>query len=292
MRRGLHAVSGLAGLMAFAATAMGETLPVFDAHLHYNADSRAIYAPVAVIEILDRAGVARALLSSTPNDGTQLLYAKYPERFIPLLRPYRDDADRARWFRDASLPAWLEQQLAGGHYRGIGEFHLDGTEASTPVLQRVVALAARRDLILHAHADAAAIDGLYASAAKVKILWAHAGMSAPPELIGQMLARYPTLTVELSLRHDIAPGGRLDPAWRALFERHTERFLLGTDTWTPARWDAVGINANDARRWLKQLTPAQAEAIAYRNAERLFPPSPAAPRAGPGAAISDSHGQT
>ena len=292
MRRGLHVVGGLAGLMAFAVVAIAETLPVFDAHLHYNADSRAIYAPVAVIGILDRAGVTRALLSSTPNDGTQLLYAKYPDRFVPLLRPYRDDADRTRWFRDASLPAWLEQQLAGGHYRGIGEFHLDGTQAGTSVLQRVVALAASRDLVLHAHADAAAVDGLYAVDPTVKILWAHAGMSVRPELIGQMLARYPTLAVELSLRDDIAPGGRLDPAWRALFERHTERFLLGTDTWTPARWDTVGVNANDARRWLKQLTPAQAEAIAYRNAERLFPPLRAVPRAGPGAVIPDSHGQT
>jgi len=93
--------------------------------------------------------------------------------------------------------------------------------------------------------------------------------------------------LELSLRDaDIAPGGRLDPQWRALLERHSDRFLLGTDTWTPSRWDLVGVNAESARRWLKQLTPAQASAIAYRNADRLFPPSR------PGAAAKNSHGQT
>lgn len=272
--------------MVFAAVAFAEPLPIFDAHLHYNDDSRDSYSPVAIIAILDNAHVSRALLSSTPNDGTRQLYAAYPDRFVPFLRPYRDDSDRPRWHRDAALPAWLERHLADGGYRGIGELHLQGAQTDTAVLQRVVALAANRDLILHAHADADAIDSLYALDLKVKILWAHAGMSERPERLGRMLTRYPTLAIELSLRDDdVAPGGRLDPAWRALFERHSDRFLLGTDTWTPLRWELVGINAESARRWLKQLAPAHAEAIAYRNAERLFPPRR-------GATPPNSHGQT
>lgn len=287
MRRGLHTIGLMASLLAIAAAAIAEPLPIFDAHLHYNADSRDTYSPVAVVEILDRAQVTRALVSSTPNDGTRALYAAHPERFVPFLRPYRDDADRARWHGDESLPAWLERHLADGGYRGIGEFHLTGAPKDTAILKRVVALAVQRDLILHAHADTAGVEALYALDPDAKVLWAHAGMSEPPAQIERMLVRYPTLTVELSLRDaDIAPGGRLDPQWRALFERHSDRFLLGTDTWTPSRWNLVGVNAESARRWLKQLTPAQASAIAYRNAERLFPP----PK--PGAAAKNSHGQT
>lgn len=281
----------MASLMVFAATAVAEPLPIFDAHLHYNADSRAVYSPGAVVEILDHARVTRALLSSTPNDGTRVLHAAYPERFVPFLRPYRDDADRTRWHGDVSLPGWLEHELAQGEYRGIGELHLNGAPRDTAVLRRVLALAVSRDLVVQVHADADAIDALYALDPRVKILWAHAGMTEPPARIGKMLARHPTLAVELSLRDDVAPGGRLDPTWHALLARHSDRFLLGTDTWTPARWDAVAVNAAAARRWLKQLTPAQAEAIAYRNGERLFPSRPS-PRADGRTAVSNSHGQT
>ena len=282
----------MASLMVFAAIAIAEPLPIFDAHLHYNADSRAAYTPGAIVEILDHARVTRALLSSTPNDGTRVLYAAYPQRFVPFLRPYRDDADRTRWHGDVSLPGWLEHELAQGEYRGIGELHLNGAPRDTAVLRRVLALAVTRDLVVQVHADAAAIDALYELDPTVKILWAHAGMNEPPARIGRMLARYPSLSVELSLRDDIAPGGRLDPAWRTLLTRHSGRFLLGTDTWTAARWDAVAVNAAAARQWLKQLTPAQAEAIAYRNGERLFPPAPTSPRADGRTAISNSHGQT
>ena len=285
-------MGSMASLVVFAATAIAEPLPIFDAHLHYNADSRAQYSPGAVVEILDHARITRALLSSTPNDGTRVLYAAYPDRFVPFLRPYRDDADRARWHGDVSLPGWLEHELAQGDYRGIGELHLNGAPRDTTVLRRVLALALRHDLTVHAHAGADDIEALYALEPKVKILWAHAGMDEQPARIGRMLARYPTLAVELSLRDDIAPGGRLDPAWRALLGRHSDRFLLGTDTWTPARWDAVAVNAAAARQWLKQLTPKQAAAIAYRNAERLFPPVPATPRADGRPAISNPHGQT
>ncbi len=281
----------MASLMVFAAVAFAEPLPIFDAHLHYNADSRAAYSPGAVIEILDHARVSRALLSSTPNDGTRVLHAAYPERFVPFLRPYRDDADRTRWHGDVSLPGWLEHELAQGDYRGIGELHLNGAPRDPAVLRRVLALALHRDLFVHAHADADAIEALYALEPEVKILWAHAGMNEQPARIGRMLARYPTLVVELSLRDDVAPDGRLDAKWRALLGRHSDRFLLGTDTWTPTRWDAVAVNAAATRQWLQQLTPAQAEAIAYRNGERLFP-SRTSPGADGRTAISNSHGQT
>ena len=50
----------------------------------------------------------------------------------------------------------------------------------------------------------------------VKVLWAHAGMHEPPEVVGAHLDRYPRLWTELSFRAAaVAPGRRL----RALFER-------------------------------------------------------------------------
>jgi hypothetical protein len=221
-------------------------MPLFDGHLHYSVGSPQAYPPEKVIDILDRAGVERGLLSSTPNDGTSLLHERYPGRFIPELRPYRNTrdlasfrAERATWFSDPQTLPYIERELERGIYRGIGEFHLDGTEADTSVMRSIVQLAARRGLWLHAHSDAQAVEKLFAHDARVRIVWAHAGMSEPVEVVERMLARYPSLLAELSYRNEVAPGGRLSADWKALFLRYPDRFIHGSDTWVPSRWEQV-----------------------------------------------------
>ena len=87
----------LALAACIASPAMAEELPLFDGHIHYSVGSLERYPPEEVIRILDAAGITLALLSSTPNDGTRMLYAKYPERFIPELRPYRNTHDFETW---------------------------------------------------------------------------------------------------------------------------------------------------------------------------------------------------
>lgn len=254
-----------------SAPAAGE-FAVFDAHIHYNADARAALNVEAAMARLNRAGVSRALVSSTPNDGTLALHEKYPDRIVPTLRPYRSDADRGSWFRDPQTLPYIERELKRGIYRGIGEFHLYTGEADNPVIRALVALGVRHRLILHAHSDAGAIRELYRIDPAARILWAHAGMDASPTEVGVLLDRHATLSVELSLRNnDIAPDGRLDPAWRDLLLRHADRFLIATDTWAPHRWEEIGAESERARRWLAQLPRPIADRIATGNAERLFP---------------------
>ncbi len=256
-------------------------LPIFDAHIHYNQDARADYTPAAVIAIFDGAGIVRALGSSTPNDGTLALYEKYPTHIVPLLRPYRTDLDRGTWFRNEEIEAYIRDELKRGIYRGIGEFHLYAGQAQTPVMRRIVNLAVERDLPLCAHSDAGAIHELFALKPGLKIVWAHAGLAATAPTVGKMLDRYRGLWIELSLRaDDIAPGGKLDPAWRALFLRHPDRFMLGTDTWTLHRWEDVHETQAIARRWLAQLPHNVAEKIAHLNGTTIFPlPNGAKPAA-------------
>ena len=268
----------LAAILGATVTAHSdERLPLFDGHLHYNAGSSERYPPETVLAVLDRAGIVRALLSSTPNDGTALLYARYPDRFVPELRPYRMTRDlqsfaevRRTWFKDPETVVFVERELARGIYRGIGEFHLDGAEADTPVIAQLVELAMTRNLWLHAHSDAAAVEKLYRFQPDIRIVWAHAGMTEPPGTIARMLERHPSLIAELSYRYEISASGQLDPEWKALLLRFPDRFIYGTDTWTPSRWDEVVSLADQARRWLTQLPPDVAQRIAFRNAEVLF----------------------
>lgn len=244
--------------------------PLFDTHLHYSRDAWASYPPDTAVALMDRAGIDRALVSSTPDEGTLTLLDRLPDRVVPILRPYRTSSDVSTWTRDPSIIPYVEERLAQGGYRGIGELHLNVDEAALPVPRALATLAARDDLFLHAHSDAQAVEQLVRRYPDVKVLWAHAGMSARAATVGRLVEAYPTLWVELALRTDVAPGGRLDPAWEDLFLRYPDRFTIGSDTWIPSRWAALPGNMAEIQVWLRQLPRDVAEQIAYRNAERLF----------------------
>jgi amidohydrolase family protein len=247
-------------------------LPIFDTHIHYSAPDWTEYPEARILGILQQAGIKRALVSSTPDDGTIKLYQKDPQRIVPILRPYRTREDMGHWWQDPSVIPYLESRLALKVHKGIGEFHLYGGQVGTPVIKRLTEIVLREGIYLHAHSDEVAIVELFTLEPRLKVIWAHAGMSSGPQAVGALLDRYPTLWVDLAIRNgDVAPGGTLDPGWRAVFLRHPDRFLAGTDTWVTSRWEALPSSVSEVRAYLKQLPPDVAEKIAYKNAERLFP---------------------
>jgi predicted TIM-barrel fold metal-dependent hydrolase len=210
-----------------------------------------------------------------------LLYQRAPDRIVLDLRPYRISSDQATWTRDSSVLPYLEERLAERPYRGIGEFHLlDGDVERADVPREVADLAARGGLILHAHADSVAVQQLLLLRPDITVLWAHAGMSATPSTVRRLVDLHLNLYVELALRGDVAPNGVLDPEWAALFAQYPDRFMIGTDTWIPSQWTRLPSVMASVRTWLRQLPPDLAEAIAWRNADRLLGPL-AVPSPGP-----------
>jgi hypothetical protein len=279
MRRRLRMLAALAPPLALVLTAAppaagADELPIVDTHVHYSQSAWDEHAPHEALALLDRGGVRRAFVSSTPDDGTLRLYDAAPDRVVPVLRPYRAAGQLGAWHEDASVPAYLEARLRRGIYRGIGEFHLSGPAAASAVVREVAALARRDGLFLHCHCDAEAMELLVGLEPGVRMLWAHAGMASGPAVVGRLLDAHPRLHVELALRSDVAPAGRLDPEWRALFLRHPDRFMVGTDTWTPSRWPELPAVQAWTRRWLAELPPDVARRIAHENAERLARPAP------------------
>jgi Amidohydrolase len=263
----------LAACLLFTpAAVVAQVLPIFDAHIHFSRPDWDAYTPERALSILAQAGVRRAIVSSTPDDGTLKLYDRAPSGIVPFLRPYRTREDMSTWTRDAAVAAYVEQRLARGIYRGIGEFHLSAGDADGPVVRRFAELARERNLFLHAHVDDVAVERMLTLYPSTRILWAHAGMSASAETVGKLLDRFPNLWVELAIRTDVAPGGTLDPAWRAVFVRYPDRFMVGTDTWITSRWETLREGMDQIQHWLAQLPRDVAEQIAYRNGDRLFPP--------------------
>jgi amidohydrolase family protein len=270
MGRLLHPRGAVAGvILGMAAVAPADELPLLDSHLHYSQNSWQDQAPAAVLLLMDQAGVRRAFVSSTPDEGTVRLFEMAPDRVVPVLRPYRQAGELSSWHQDPTVVPYLEQRLARPIYRGIGEFHLSGSDARSPVVRQVAELARRHGHFLHCHCDAAAAEILVGLVPGVRVLWAHAGMSSGPAEVERLLGASPDLLVELALRSDVAPGGKLDPAWRELFVRRPDRFMVGTDTWVPSRWASYGEVQADTRAWLRQLPPEVARRLAMENAEAL-----------------------
>lgn len=273
---GLTALGGsAAGLWTQAALAQSATLaattpmPIFDAHVHYSHDAWELVPPKAAVDILRKAGLKGALVSSSNDEGTQRLIAEAPDLIVAELRPYRTRGEIGSWVRDDTVLRYLEQRLARYRYVGIGEFHLYGDDAKLPVPTSMVAMAREHKLILHAHSDVAAVEALFRLWPDARVLWAHAGFDRP-DVVRQMLRKHPKLWCDLAYRSDQASQGKVDAGWRDAFVEFADRFMVGTDTFTPERWHYIGAHAAFSRQWLADLPPALAQNIGWRNAEALL----------------------
>ena len=80
---------GVLFLGAIGAPVSAADMPIFDAHVHYSHDAWQNVPPKDAIALMRKAGVRRALVSSSDDDGNVKLYAEAPELILPSLRPYR-----------------------------------------------------------------------------------------------------------------------------------------------------------------------------------------------------------
>ncbi len=260
------------------AAAPSAPLPIFDAHLHYSHDAWERIPPPQAVALLRQAGLSKAMVSSSSDEGTQKLYALAPDLVVPVLRPYRSRGEIGTWVHDRSIVGHMEERLAKYRYVGLGEYHVFGADADGAVMRRVVQLARERGLLLHSHSDADAVDRQFVQWPEARILWAHAGFDAP-DAVAAMLRRHRRLWVDLAFRSDHATrttlGSTVDAGWRALFTEFPDRVLLGTDTFTPERWFYVGEHARWSREWLATLPAGVAERIAWKNGEALLAQLPA-----------------
>lgn len=276
-RHSVRLIASLAGalllLCAGPRANAADRIEIFDAHLHYNWEPKPYLPLQDVLALFRKHGVTGILATSRPNLGTHALVAAKAEGLwvVPFIRPYRIRADIGSWFNDPAIYDLVIEEHKRGGYRGVGEFHLTGRAAASDWVRKVVDFAVANNLYLHAHADEEAVEILIGHNPKSRIIWAHTGFSLAPERVAALLDKHAALWGELSYRGGIADdNGTLTPAWRALFERYPDRFLLGSDTWVNERWANYGAIIAGYRRWLAQLPPEIAAKIANGNAKALF----------------------
>ncbi|MFP4462734.1 MAG: amidohydrolase family protein [Guyparkeria sp.] len=247
--------------------------PLFDAHLHYNAEQQAAIDPETIIETLETNGIEHAVVTSRPPENALLLAELAPDRIVPFLGVYRAKADKETWMDREDLPARVETWLDEGDYRGLGELHLFGEDRDSPVFERLVEIAAERDLVLMIHGDRAVIDRVFEIAPQVDVLWAHLGDTPDPTVLRAALARHPEhLFIDTSVRDErfMDDDGQLLAEWRALFVDHPNRFVVGVDTYSIARWQRFDDATDTIRQWLDQLPDSVARRLARENARELL----------------------
>lgn len=262
---------GLLFLLGFVGMAHANQ-PLFDSHLHYGGEDVKAYSPEQVIEIFDRNRVEYALVSSTPNDGTEALFEYAPKRIIPFLGLYRTLSDKRDWMWDESVIPRLEKALEGGIYRGIGEFHIFAKDRKSPVLKRIVEIAVERNLMLQVHGDAEILDEIFEQAPNITILWAHLGTTPEPGFLREVLNRHPSnLYIDTSVRDkQLLATETLSPDWQALFIDFQDRFMIAVDTFSVNRWDTFDSVVADIHDWLNDLPPEVSKKLAYDNAYNLL----------------------
>ena len=135
-----------------------------------------------------------------------------------------------------------------------------------------------------------ALERLLAHNPKARIIWAHAGTDHlgdfGPERIGTMLDKYPNLFLSLkiagaraSTENKVLSRKRLDDRWRDLLTRHSDRFVIGTDSFYGGP-SAAGVIAEFTRItephmrttkvFLSTLPRDVARQIGRENAHRLY----------------------
>ena len=268
MRMRFQLLAALLAAVIASPAAAQEQRPLIDVHIHYSHDAWTSLPPPEAIKVLRQAGLKKAFVSSSSDDGTQMLYKAAPDLIVPVLRPYRRRGETGSWVKDPTIVAHVEARLKANTYAGIGEFHLFGADADLPVMRRMVELAKERKIFLHAHSDADAVERIFKQNPQAFVLWAHSGFDQADK-VRAMLTKHKTLWADLAFRSDHAPSGQLDATWKKLFLDFPERFMVGTDTFTPERWHYVVEHASYSRKWLDGLPAEVADNIAYRNAERL-----------------------
>ena len=250
-----------------------ENLPLFDAHVHYKEPAWEPYPVKSIVELMDKNGVAMALVSSTPDEGTIMLWEYAPNRIVPELRPYHGRVGSSNWTKAEGMEDYLLDRLKRYPHEGIGEFHIHNLDTNDEALFRtIIATAKERDIVIHVHSGTEPVRWLYSLDPNVKMIWAHAGLSEPASAVHALMSEFPGLYADTSLReHAILGGdGRLDPEWERIVLDFQDRLMIGSDTWVNSQWDRYSDIMASNRLWLSKLPRDVAEKIAYKNAEKLF----------------------
>lgn len=245
------------------------------------------------------------------EDGLVLdLHGKSPQRLIPFLTTARRGGVSSDDF--ARYVEYVEGQLKTGQFKGMGEFMVKhfaiagsadvaapelSEPADSPFMAEMMRLGTKYGvpLVFHMETTAdsiAALDRALTAHPQTKVIWAHQNpikmgggaearyaRQADPDQIGALLDRHRNLYADISVGYETLYQGpedrMLPPNWIRLYERHSDRFMVGLDLATSTMWEKGYLpRTARIRGWLSQFKPETARKLASQNFERVLSGKP------------------
>jgi predicted TIM-barrel fold metal-dependent hydrolase len=262
-----------------------------DVHMHVMTEN---ITPDEEVALMKKVGVSRAVFMDNDPEKLAALAKKYPEFVIPSISITRPTPN-GLGLNENTGPE-IEKLYKEHKICAIGEVgggNLSADSAGRAPIRGILAAAQNTGAPIIFHIDlakpetVAAVESVLTAYPKMKFVLAHLGWTAGPDLIGRLLDAHSNLYTDVSIRLD-APGSlawrnrgldlsvlqadeTFPPAWRAVIDRHPDRFLFATDinSFGPRYTIAADLMAT-ARKALASLPRTTQELIAHGNVERLL----------------------
>ncbi|MDF7775305.1 amidohydrolase family protein [Sphingomonas sp. AOB5] len=279
--------------LALAGCASTREIPFVDAHSHLVPN----LTPDEEVAKFRASGLRAVVIMNPDPAAMRDLGSRHGDFVIPFLSIARLP-EMAGIRLTPNAAAAMATVEAEGAVCGLGEVPtrvVPATEPSddlalfNPDRLPVYALANARALPLNIHvtidtpAVEAAVSRIAREYPRMKLILAHAGWSAGPDVLGRLLDAHPNLYADLSIRLDPAAGfvqprettilaadGSLLPEWRALIERHPDRFMFAMDITGAERPAYIERLIAIARQAFAPLPRKLQHALAHGNIERLL----------------------
>lgn len=288
MRTLFLTIAATACAASMSALAAAPPLTFVDAHTHLMVEN---LTPDEEIALLRKAGISRVVLMHNEPEVIADMARKYPGFVIPSLSLNRPTPKSVRL--DENTGRLMTKLYADRAICSYGEMSGGDFSANSESVRAIYAAAAASGAPVNLHVDlakpenVAAVEVALSAYPKMHLVLAHLGWTAGPDLIGRLLDAHPNLYTDLSIRLD--PPGSLpwrnngrdlsilradrtfQPEWRALIERHPDRFLFAMDINSfGLRYTITEDLVSTARKALAPLPPKVQDAVAHGNIERLL----------------------
>lgn len=289
-------------------------LPIIDLQATYIEGITNVTRMIELMDELDVAQIAFAAANAPTGAPSLDLHRKHPEHFMPatnsgefprwwrnplaFLGVARSDLESGMYFfmgehefRHYPSPEQVEARRTD---RDIA------IDIAGPAGEALFALSAEFGVAFQIHYEIedrllAPLEAMLGRHPKARVIWCHLGMIRYPErakgyspgYVGGLIERFPGLHFDLAvpppgavyrpsgaLHSTLYSSGRLDEAWKALIEKHPERFLSSSD-YRPQVADQYPSQITRQRQLiLEALSEPARQLVAYGNAWRLVTGAP------------------
>lgn len=289
-------------------------LPIIDLQATYVEGMTNVPRMIEYMNELDVAQIAFAAANAPTGAQSLELHRKYPEHFIPTTnsgefpRWWRDPlAFLAVTRKDLESGSYFfmgEHEFR--HYPSPEQVQARRTDRDItiditgPAGDALFALSAETGVAFQIHYEIedrlmAPLEAILERHPKARVIWCHLAMIRYPDrarrynaaYVGGLIQRFPGLHFDLAVpapnaiyqpsgaRHStLFTNGQLDGEWKALMEKHPERFLASSDYRPPVADEYPGQMTRQRRLILDALSERTRHLVAYGNAWRLITGTP------------------